>query len=479
MKGAAAVREQARSGATAGTGATARGSRARAWRRRLVVLGIAIAVAWVAYGLAVRMEPPPAPSGAVPRIERGGGVARMGRQYLTRRGRIWELGLAGGAWEMGLAHGRLARALMFRGDAHMIRTLRAALPNALVRRAVVGAVRLRHRGADEALPPARRLEIAGEARGMGRDPYGWFLPAYERMVRYHSAYDVALSFEGSPIVGCSAFAAAGPTTADGHTLIGRNFDAELGEPFDTDKTVTLFRPDGRIPFASVAWAGLSGVVTGMNVEGLWVSVNGARAGEPSYDGTPLVLILRDVLEHARSVDEAIRVARRHRPMISHLVLVADGDERDMAVIERSPERMEVRRGRDLLAVTNHYETALRSDPKDAAVRRKTSTLARRARLDERLAEVRGHLDVPSAIGILRDRRAAGGRALSPGDRRALDAGIATHSVVADATARVLWVAEGPHTDGRYVRFDLRELLDPDRPAPRQAPVPETLAPDLR
>jgi hypothetical protein len=446
----------------------------KAWARRLAVVAAALGIAWIAYDLATRMEPPPAPAGAMPRVERGGGVTRAGRQYLTRRGRIWELGLAGGAWEMGLAHGLLARSIMLRGDAHMIRTLRQALPNTLLRRAVVGAVRLRHRGADEALPAARRLEIAGEARGLGRDPYAWFLPAYERMVRYHSAYDVALSFEGSPIVGCSAFAAAGPATADGHTIVGRNFDAELGEPFDREKTVTLFRPEGRIAFASVAWAGLSGVVTGMNVEGLWVSVNGARAGEPSYDGTPLVVILRDVLENARTVDEAIRVARRHRPMVSHLVLVADGDERDIAVIERSPERMEVRRGRDLLAVTNHYETGLRRDAKDAAVRRTTSTLARRARLEELLGAARGQLDVPGAVGILRDRRAVGGGPLPRGDRRALDAGIATHSVVADATARVLWVAEAPHTEGRYVRFDLRALLAPDWPGPRTAPMAETL-----
>lgn len=449
----------------------------RKWALRLAVLLALFGVATIGYDLAVRMVPPRGPSTRLPPLRRSGGVARMGRQYLTRRGKVWELGLAGGAWEMGVAHGRLARGLMLRGDAHMIRTLRHYLPNGFLRHAVVGAVRLQHRNADRALPPARRMEIAGEARGLGRDPYAWFMPAFERMVRYHSAYDVALSFEGSPIVGCSAFAAAGPATVDGHTIIGRNFDAELGEPFDEDKTVTLFRADGRIPFASVAWPGLTGVVTGMNLEGLWVSVNGARAGEPSYDGTPLVLILRDVLEHARSVDEAIRVARRHRPMVSHLVLVADGDERDFAVIERSTERFEVRRGRDLLALTNHFETALRDDPKDAAVRKKTSTLARRARLDELLAAARGHLDVPRAVGILRDRRAVGGGVLPLGDRRALDALIATHSVVADATARVLWVAEAPHTLGRYVRFDLRTLLDPNYPGPTEAPVPVTLPAD--
>src|SRR5262249_493425 len=53
----------------------------------------------------------------------------------------------------------------------------------------------------------------------------------------------------------------------------------------------------------------------------------------------------------------------------------------------------------------------------------------------------------AAIAILRDRNAAGGGALAAGDRRAIDAAIATHSVVADATAGVAYVAKGPHTGG--------------------------------
>ncbi|MBI2895499.1 MAG: hypothetical protein HYY06_18225 [Deltaproteobacteria bacterium] len=441
----------------------------RAGKVALVALAIAI-VGRVWYSRATEMEPPRAPAVHLPRIERSSGVARAGQSYLTRRGRIWELGLRGDSYAMGLAHARLARRIMLRSDAFMIRLLRQHLPNAWLRGAIVAGVRWQHRRADRAIPLQRRLEIAGQARGLGRDPYAWFLPAFERMVRYHSAYDVALSFEGSPIIGCSAFAASGRATSDGHTILGRNFDAELGEPFDEDKSVTLYRTEGAIPFASVAWPGLTGAVTGLNLEGVWVSVNGARGGEPSGDGEPLVLILREILERARTIDDAIRIARARRTMISHIVLLADGDDDRMAIIERTPQRFEVRRERELAAVTNHFGTSLRRDPKDAAVRAKTSTLARRERLDELLERSRGRIDVPTAVSILRDRSGAGGAALPLGDRRALDALIATHSVVADATARVLWVAEAPHTLGRFVRFDLRELLADGYPGPARAPV---------
>ena len=51
-------------------------------------------------------------------------------------------------------------------------------------------------------------------------------------------------------------------------------------------------------------------------------------------------------------------------------------------------------------------------------------------------------------------------------RKGLDAIIATHSVVVDATTLKLWVGAGPHCLGRYVGFDLRrELLGEDHLAP--------------
>jgi hypothetical protein len=136
-----------------------------------------------------------------------------------------------------------------------------------------------------------------------------------------------------------------------------------------------------------------------------------------------------------------------------------------------------------LIVTNHFRTGLRMDPADARVRATTTTLARFARLEEQLSRAaapdprteRGRVAAQTAVSILRDRRGPGDAPLPLGDRRALDALIATHSVVADATAGVLYVSEGPHTLGRYVRFDLAELLRGAPPA--RAPVAESLPAD--
>ena len=45
-----------------------------------------------------------------------------------------------------------------------------------------------------------------------------------------------------------------------------------------------------------------------------------------------------------------------------------------------------------------------------------------------------------------------------GDRRSIDAFIATHGIVADATDRVLWVSAGPHLSGKFVKIDLPTAL---------------------
>src|SRR5262249_20964085 len=109
---------------------------------------------------------------------------------------------------------------------------------------------------------------------------------------------------------------------------------------------------------------------------------------------------------------------------------------------------------------NHFEGPFADDPANRRVEAVTSTRTRRLRLDELLADLPPGAGVQAIVGVLRDRRGVGGAALPLGNRSTLDALIATHSAVMDATARVIWVSEGPHLAGRYLRFDVGKLLDP-------------------
>ena len=139
-------------------------------------------------------------------------------------------------------------------------------------------------------------------------------------------------------------------------------------------------------------------------------------------------------------------------------MLADRDG-DTAVVERAPgEAPWIRREKGKMALTNHFEGPLAGDPANRQVEEETSTLTRRARVDELLGRLRPGASVDDAIAILRDKRGPGDVVLPAGDRRAIDALIATHGVVMDTTARVIWVSEGPHLKGRFVRFDIGRLL---------------------
>src|SRR5262249_21768483 len=139
------------------------------------------------------------------------------------------------------------------------------VPSKLALFLIRAGVRLRYRHIPEFLPRERQEELAGLARGMV-DLHGDFLPAYHRVIFYHALHDITQGLERSPLLGCSAFAASGAATVNGHLIIGRNFDFEGPEIFDREKAVLFYRPRGRIPFASVAWVGMAGVVTGINAE---------------------------------------------------------------------------------------------------------------------------------------------------------------------------------------------------------------------
>jgi len=409
-----------------------------------------------------RMHPPDVtlPSDAPTVDPRDRDLSWAGPDYARHRGKIWEVALSGSPEQIGGHLVSLLRTEMLANEAELWSQLESLVPSAWARILIFDLARIRFRHIDQLMSEPRRREIAAAASTFVPDPWMARIPSYQRMVYLHSLYDVSLSFEHSPLLGCTSFALTGEAVENGHTLLGRAFDFEAGRLFDEHKAVFLVRETGKIPYASVAWPGLVGVVTGMNEAGVALVVHGGRAREVRSSGEPLVHTMREVMAGARTTEEALAILRAREPMVSHIVMLADLSG-DTAVVERAPgEPPFVRRAKSKLPLTNHFEGPLADDSANRLVERSTSTLDRRARLDELLTRLRPGADVEDAIAILRDKRGAGDAPLPPGDRRAIDADIATHGVVMDTTARVIWVSEGPHLKGRFIRFDVGRLLSP-------------------
>ena len=401
----------------------------------------------------------------------------LGASYLRKRGAITELRLVGDPEQVGHAHARLAHAEAVAIESSVHEQFAHFVPWAPLRWTIVDVARWRFRGLDAAMSMAQRRELASYTEAFEPDPFGVGMGTFQRLVLLSSLYDVMLSFERSPLLGCTSFVLRGEAGAGGHTLLARNFDFEGPQVLDDRKAVFLMREQDRLGYASVSWPGFVGVTTGMNAAGLGVVVHGARARSPRTNGDPLALTVRELLGSCSSTRQAVELLTRRRPMVSHLLLLADAGG-DVAVVERAPgEPAFVRRpDGERIPVTNHFEGPWADDPANLAVRATTSTVPRRERLDELLSNLRGPSSVQRAVAILRDKLGPGGEPLALGDRRAIDGLIATHSVVMDLSERSLWVGEGPHVAGRFVRFDLARLLDPAFEPSGPEPL-VTIAPD--
>ena len=431
-------------------------SRFRIFAAAFVVIGV------VFQGCFWTMTRPPVPDVTVPNVGQPtvtGTLSTVGGSSLERRDGYWFMVHTGDRVTMGAEHAALGGFLTQRAEDVLRADFERRLPTPL--KLVLPPIlmwRFRHLGSSI---PSPLLE---ELYGFGvtypdRTPFP--LNSYQRGIYYHALHDMVQDLVGNPWVdpgvagACTGFAGSGAGTTNGHTIAGRNFDFEVVPIFDSEKVVHLYAADGAVPVMSVSWMGMSGVLTGMNAAGIWLSLNAARSEGRNRKGPPVALLVRQVLEQARSIEDVERMLSETDPIVTDIYVVADGKTGEVAAFERGQTRMG-RRGLGpdgKLAVANHLLTeTFAGDKDDQSLRTYSTTLARHQRMQE-LVDAEP-LSVERGVAILRDRRGPGGRELAPGNRNAIDAWIATHSVVGDATDRVLWVATAPHTQGEVRAIDL-------------------------
>ena len=429
----------------------------------LVALLHKLAATWVAH-------PPPAPANVdltreIPRHEQGRTV--LGRNWREVREGLPVLHLAGSAFEMGYANGVLMQEQIHRQEETMLNLLYRRVPHAWTRTILIYFVLFRNRDLHDHIRPEYQMEMLGISKGCP-DVNPQEGPYFHRLLNYHAAQDISYMLMNSPLIrGCTAFCAWGAATADGHMLVGRNFDWEADPIFDEERLVVLCEPDDGIPFASLAWAGMVGSVSGMNREGISITVNGAPSRLPRTVGTPTCLVARHVLQHARTIDDAVKIIREHRVFVSALFLVGSRRDRRSVVVEKTPERTAVREaGTNSFEVcANHFMTPdLAADPLNRAFLESDTSQSRYDRLVELLNGSSARVDPRRAADMLRDKDLPGGRFEGNGHRGALNPLIATHSVVMDLTEGIFWAASPPHQLGPFVAFDVN---DPERRLPER------------
>ncbi len=236
---------------------------------------------------------------------------------------------------------------------------------------------------------------------------------------------------------CSGFALSGSATKDGTLYHGRILDYGCDWRLQEHAVLTVAQPRGRIPFVNVTYAGFVGSVTGMNAERVSIGEMGGR-GMGHWDGVPMALLVRMVLEEADKLDRAIDIFRNNPRTCEYYFVVADGETGKAVGMEASW---------DTFGVIGMGESHPRLPHpfKDTVL---LSAGDRYQQLVKRVEKGIGQFDAESA-------------------RRLMDRPVAMksnlHSVLFETTTTRFWVANAskdgkPASEQPYHEFKLRDLL---------------------
>ncbi|ACY15975.1 carcinine hydrolase/isopenicillin-N N-acyltransferase family protein [Haliangium ochraceum] len=422
---------------------------------------------------------------------RAGEAPRLvyGDSSLSRVGSLAVLRLRGEPAALGTAHGRLLGRQLGQQQAALAPLLDAAVRSAGFFGRMTHSWRLRwhYRELDDGIPGHQLVEMAhliAAAKAQGGaaddddappDAGALSLPEYEAFVRAQAALDAGAAAPWSSGANFRALTRATSAVAavrdpgGDRMLVTRSLSlpgaADGGDAAAAAPVVFFVRPPGVIPFASVGWPGLVGVLTGVNAEGIAVFVHPAyAAAEDSVAAAqPAALLARDILENTRTLDEALAVFEHAETLGALSFLLVDGRARRFAVVERSRGRTAVRKGEGGVVTDVFTSDAFADDPENDRARRVRPADMRARRAAALLAKrPSGPEDM---LALLRDQRDSGGRPLPLGHRGALRDPSAVHAVLLDVSTMVLWVADGPDPAAQFRAFDLRHELGGGPPAP--------------
>jgi predicted choloylglycine hydrolase len=122
---------------------------------------------------------------------------------------------------------------------------------------------------------------------------------------------------------CSGFAVMNSATADGTLYHGRVLDYGVDLGLQRHAVLVVAKPTGGVPFVNVTYAGFIGSVTGMNAEHVSIGEMGGR-GLGQWNGVPMAFLVREVLESARDLDQAVSIFRDSPRTCEYYFVIADG-----------------------------------------------------------------------------------------------------------------------------------------------------------
>ncbi len=390
-------------------------------------------------------------------------VSKNGFLSKNRQG-LWELYVAGSPIELGLTTGILTQELFHKQENALLSKVDELVPSHtqqfLLRKFLAWFNRKMYLNVKEEF----KAEIYGLAQ-YASPTYDHIAKAYPRILYLHGAHDIGHALQDLALVGCSSFAAWGDKTTDGELIVGRNFDFYAGDEFAKEKIVAFVSPDKGYKFMSVTWGGMIGVVSGMNEQGLTVTINAGKSKFPLVAKTPVSLVTREILQYASNIDEAIAIAKKRQVFVSESIFVGSAKDKHAAIIEVSPKKFGVYEvaNSDQLICTNHFQSsAYENDEQNQKQILESHSKYRYDRMVE-LMEATPKINPQEAVNILRNKEGLHDAKIGYGNEKALNQLLAHHSIVFKPDELLVWVSSNPYQLGEYVAYDLKKIFSEQPP----------------
>ena len=235
---------------------------------------------------------------------------------------------------------------------------------------------------------------------------------------------------------CSGFALLGDATSGGRIYHGRILDYLRGVGLEPNAVVTVYQPDAGNAWVNIGYAGFVGSVTAMNAKHISIGEMGG-AGQGNWDGKPMAELMREVMENASTLDEAVEIMRRGPRTCEYYYVITDGNAKRAVAIAATPTKFDVMQ-------PGQFDERLPHPFKDAVL---LSAGDRYERLAERVKEGYGTFNAESARHLM-DRPVA------------MKSNI--HSVLFAPDTLDFWVANADShnvaSETRYTHYNLATLL---------------------
>ena len=382
------------------------------------------------------------------------------QNYLTKnRQQLWELYIKGNPLQLGYNNGALTQGLMQQQEEIFFSKVETFVPSKFKQNLLRGFLKWYNRKMYLHVRDDFQIELLGLSQ-YSSDKYDFIAPKFRRAMYLHGAHDIGHAMQDLALVGCSSLAVWNENTEDGDLLIGRNFDFFLDDDFAKNKLLEFVDPEIGIPYMSVSWPGMIGVVSGMNKEGITVTINAGKSRIPKIAKTPISLVTREILQFAKNIDEAIAIVEKRKVFVSESILVGSANDRKAVIIEISPVKIGVFNVENAakMVCSNHFQSdAYKDDKINNKQILESHSEYRFTKLNE-LLKSNPKINPEKMASILRDRSGLKNEKIGNGNEKALNQLLAHHAVIFSPEKRLVWVSSNPYQLGEFVCYDLNTIF---------------------